>query len=37
LLTIPNRLWTQFRAAAPSNRQPVVLAILFYVVVTPMA
>jgi len=36
LLTIPNRLWTQFGLLLHRLISPVVLAILFYIVVTPM-
>ena len=36
LLTIPNRLWTQFGLLLHQLISPVVLAILFYIVVTPM-
>jgi hypothetical protein len=36
LLTIPNRLWTKFGLLLHRVISPVVLAILFYVAVTPM-
>jgi len=36
LLTIPNRLWLRFGLLLHSIVSPVVLAIMFYVVVTPM-
>jgi len=36
LLTIPNRLWQRFGALLNRIVSPVVLAIMFYLVVTPM-
>ena len=36
LLTVPNRLWMKFGLLLHRVISPVVLAILFYVVVTPM-
>ena len=36
LLTVPNRLWMKFGLLLHRIISPVVLAILFYVVVTPM-
>lgn len=36
LLTIPNRLWLRFGAVLHRVVSPVVLALMFYVVITPM-